>query len=192
MKGQLAAKARADEDVVWLSRPPICKACTYESMWAYGNHYRVDPKIGPLHMTFDFGVVCIFKQASRNSTKDQNMVMENLNYVVFKEILVMDYLNLRLVLFKCSLIPTNTWGNATICQDEHGFWLVNFAHQFPPMAEPHVFLVIVSQVRHCITLTLWFQNVARGHNCSCSVVDKITTTLNVTLVNLLIKVVVHN
>ncbi len=60
----------------------------------YGNHYRVDLEIGPMHMTFDFGVACIFKQASRNSIRDQNMVTANLNYVVLKEILVMDYSNL--------------------------------------------------------------------------------------------------
>ncbi len=44
---------------------------------------------------YDSRVACIFNQASCNSTKDQDMVMENLNYVgVLKEILVVDYLNL--------------------------------------------------------------------------------------------------
>jgi hypothetical protein len=57
------------------------------------------------------------------------MVMANLNFVeVLKEILV-DYSSLQLVLFKCSWIPTNTRNNVTIHQNEHGFWVVNFAHR---------------------------------------------------------------
>jgi hypothetical protein len=54
--------------------------------------------------------------------------MGNLNYIgVLKEILVVDYASLPMVLFTCSWIPTNTPGNATIHQDEHGFWVVNLA-----------------------------------------------------------------
>jgi hypothetical protein len=67
--------------------------------------------------------------------------MGNLNYIgVLKEILVVDYAGLPMVLFTCSWIPTNTQGNATICQDEHGFWVVNLAWRLPPMAEPYFFL----------------------------------------------------
>ncbi len=31
-----------DHDVLHFSYPPIRIAYTYKSMWAYGNHYRVD------------------------------------------------------------------------------------------------------------------------------------------------------
>jgi hypothetical protein len=61
VKAQLTVGAKVDEDVVWLSRPPVHKAWTYESMWVYGNHYHMDPKIGPMHVMYDFGVACIFK-----------------------------------------------------------------------------------------------------------------------------------
>jgi hypothetical protein len=78
-------------------------------MWVYINHYRVDMELGPMHLTYDYGVACIFRQASRSSTRDENMVMANLNYVgILKEILVVDYLGLLLVLFKGSWIPANT------------------------------------------------------------------------------------
>jgi len=108
-------------------------------------------EFGPMHLTYDFGVACIFRQASRSSTKDENMVMVNLNYVNILKVVV-DYLGLLLVLFKCSWILTNTQSNATIWQDEHGFWVVNFAHQLLPMVEPYVFPAIVNQVRAPLTL----------------------------------------
>jgi hypothetical protein len=73
----------------------------------YKNHYRVDMELGPMHLTYDFGVACIFRQASCSSTKDENTVMVNLNYVsIFK--VVVDYASLLLVLFRCSWILTNT------------------------------------------------------------------------------------
>jgi hypothetical protein len=74
------------------------------------------------------------------------MVLENLNYVSILKVVV-DYLGFLLVLFRCSWIPKNTRGNATIRQDEHGFWVVNCAHWLPPMLEPYLFPAIVSQVR---------------------------------------------
>lgn len=75
-------------------------------MWAY---YYVDLETRPMHLTYDSGVACIFKQVSCSSMRDWNMVMANLNYVgVLKEILVVDYLSLQLVLFKCFWILANT------------------------------------------------------------------------------------
>jgi hypothetical protein len=68
----------------------------------------MDMKLGPTHLTYDSRVACIFKQASHSSTMDENMVMANLNYIgVLKEILVVDYSGLLLVLFRCSWIPAN-------------------------------------------------------------------------------------
>jgi hypothetical protein len=148
VKSQLDVKVELDSNIMWLLRPLIRNAYVYESMWVYGNHYHVDMESWPLmHMTYDYGVACIFRQASHSSTRDHNMVMANLNYVVvLKEILVVDYSSLLLVLFNCSWIPTNTQGNATICQDGHGFWVVNFIRCLLPMVEPYVFPTFVSQV----------------------------------------------
>lgn len=98
-------------------------------MWAYGNHYRVDVETWPWHVVYDSGVACIFRQVSCSSTQDQNFVMGNLAYVgVLKEILVVDYVGLPMVMFKCSWIPSNTQGNTTIHQDEHGFWVRGELH----------------------------------------------------------------
>jgi hypothetical protein len=62
-----------------------------------------------MHMTYDSKVACIFRSTSCSSTRDHNMVMVNLNYIgVLKEIFVVDYFSLLLVLFECSWNPKNT------------------------------------------------------------------------------------
>jgi hypothetical protein len=79
--------------------------------------------------------------------------MGNLNYIgVLKEILVVDYASLHHVgVHMLTWIPTNTQGNATIHQDEHGLWVVNLARRLPPMAEPYVFRASMIQVRAWVT-----------------------------------------
>jgi hypothetical protein len=78
------------------------------------------------------------------------MVVADLQYVgILKEILVVTYSSLHACYFCCSWIPPNIWGSfSTICQDKHGFWLVNFANRLPPMEKPYVFLALVSQVSY--------------------------------------------
>jgi hypothetical protein len=69
--------------------------------------------IRPTHLTKDVGVACIFHQASQSSMRDQNRIIAKLNYVgLLKEILLVDYFGLRLVLFKCSWILFKLYGNA--------------------------------------------------------------------------------
>jgi hypothetical protein len=73
-------------------------------------------------------VACIFNQANHNSAQDQNIIVADLQYVgVLKEIVMANYLGVRLVLFKWSWILANVRGNTrTIQQDENGFWTMNF------------------------------------------------------------------
>ncbi len=126
-------------------------AYTYKNMWAYGNHYQVDDHEGPMvHVTYDSGMACIFKQGSQRSTWDRNIVVANLHYIgVLKEIIAMSYGGLRLALMKCSWIPINTHRNATVRQDEYGFWVVNRRWKVPTHVEPYVFPSTVSQVNPC-------------------------------------------
>jgi hypothetical protein len=85
-KGRLHNGLEMDANLVQLSHPPNHNAYIYNSMWAYGNHYQIDLETRPTHLTYDLGVACIFKQANRNSVRDQNMVVVNLQYVgVLKE-----------------------------------------------------------------------------------------------------------
>jgi hypothetical protein len=62
---QIANGVDVDLNVIHFSHPPNPIAYTYKSMWAYGNHYRVDEHEGRMvHATYDSGAACIFKQGS--------------------------------------------------------------------------------------------------------------------------------
>jgi hypothetical protein len=112
-----------DPDMVVYFHPPSTLAYTYNNMWAYGNHYKVDVETWPTHATYDSGVACIFRQGSCSSVQDKSIVMANLHYVgVLKEIIVVSYTSQRVTFVKCSWILIHTQGNAaTVRQDEHGF-----------------------------------------------------------------------
>jgi hypothetical protein len=101
------------QELVQLSHSPSHKAYMYNNMWEYGDHYRVDPDDGhPSHATYNYGVACIFIQASCSSIQDQNIIVADLQYVgMLKEIVVVNYSGLQLILFKCSWILANVCGN---------------------------------------------------------------------------------
>jgi hypothetical protein len=67
-----------NEDIICLSQPPFRIVESYASMWAYGNHYRVEGEIGNCHMTYESGITCIFIQGSCFSVMDHNVITTNL------------------------------------------------------------------------------------------------------------------
>jgi len=71
--------------------------------------------------------------------------MTNMHYVgVLKEIIDVSHGRLHFVVMRCSWIPVNTRGNATVKQDEYGFWLmVNHGRKVHGYVEPYVFPSIV-------------------------------------------------
>jgi hypothetical protein len=100
VKGKIHNGIKVDADLVWLSHPLNHNAYIYNNMWAYGNHYWIEPEIGPTNLTYDLGVACIFKQASRSSVRNQNMVVAYLQFVgILKEILVVTYPSLHVCYF---------------------------------------------------------------------------------------------
>ncbi len=104
MKQQLhVGLVEVSQELVQLFPPPSCKAYTYNNMWEYGNHYRADLEDGhPSHATYDSRVACIFIQVSHSLVQDQNIIVADLQYVkMLKEIVVVNYSGLQLVLFKC-------------------------------------------------------------------------------------------
>jgi hypothetical protein len=104
-----------DLDMVVHFCPSSTLAYTYNSMWAYGNHHKVDVEIGPTHAMYDSGVACIFKQGGHSSIGDKNIVMANLHYVgVLKEKKLMSYTSQHVILMKCSWIPIHMQGNETV------------------------------------------------------------------------------
>lgn len=70
-------------------------------MWAYNQHFRIKKKDSN-RMTFDYGVMLDFDQASRASTKDTNLIEGKIQYVgKIQEILQLDFRSFKCVLFKC-------------------------------------------------------------------------------------------
>ncbi len=69
VKDQLFSNVVINENIVQLSQPLARKTYTYEKMWAYGNHYCVDVELGLQHLSYDYVVTCIFRQASHSSTR---------------------------------------------------------------------------------------------------------------------------
>ena len=77
------------------------QARKYPAMWAYGRHYHVesvDVKIRSSHC----GIMVDFKQSSQASSKDKNIIEENLQYVgKIHEIIELDYCSFKCCIFKC-------------------------------------------------------------------------------------------
>jgi hypothetical protein len=109
VKIQMANGMAVDPNMVVYFRPPSTSTYTYNSMWAYGNHYRVDVETWPTHAMYDSCVACIFKQGSCSYVQDMNVVMANLHYVgVLNKIIVMSYTSQCITLMKCSWIHVHT------------------------------------------------------------------------------------
>ena len=74
---------------------------SYPAMWAYGRHYHVEI-IYIKRCSFDYGVMVYFKQSSRASSKDKNIIEGNLQYVgKIQEIIELDYWSFKCCIFKC-------------------------------------------------------------------------------------------
>lgn len=70
-----------DEDLLSLSLVPSSDALSFKSIWAYGNHFRVDIGDGREFMPYDSGVACMVSQPSRSSRRDRDIVISELKYV---------------------------------------------------------------------------------------------------------------
>lgn len=62
---------------VWAQINHISHTIKYPTMWAYGRNYHVDVK----KQSIDCDIMFFFKQYSCSSSKDKNIIKENLQYV---------------------------------------------------------------------------------------------------------------
>jgi len=62
VRTQMANGVAIDPNVAVYSCPPSALAYTYNNMWAYGNHYKVEFETRPTHATYDNGVACMFNK----------------------------------------------------------------------------------------------------------------------------------
>ena len=136
------------EDLVAISRLPSPVVKRYNSMSAYGFHFRADDEQGRSHKSFDAGVAAIITQTCRSSRSDRNPVEAALQYVgIINEILKIEYGHISFNVLNCSWIKPHLEGIPTMRVDEDGFWSVKFnARQTPPV-EPYIFPKDAKQVR---------------------------------------------
>lgn len=144
----LTASGREEsEEVMALSSPPSKKVCAFKSMTSYGSHYRVDlEEANNEHVTFDAGVAEV--GASRGSTYStgNGIVVELVRVGVLKDIWVLNYGNLNIVLMVVSWVGKHTDDTPRLCRDEYGFWLANMAARPRDTTNPYLLPALASQV----------------------------------------------
>lgn len=135
-------------DLLALSLPPSKRVCAFTSMTSFGSHYRVDmEEAGPRHVTFDSGVAEIGTR--RRGSLTSNCVQADLARVgVLKNILVLCYGNLSLVLMVVSWVAKHTEERPRLRRDAHGFWLANMAARPRDTTNPYILPALASQVVH--------------------------------------------
>jgi len=113
-------------------------------MWAYGHHYRVE-RVDEKRRSFDCGVMVDFKQPSRASSKDKNVIEGNLQYIgKIQEIIELDYRS-----FKCSIFKRKWYESFDRTQrhDIHsGLFSIDSSKYLPLDKEPYVLPIHCEQV----------------------------------------------
>lgn len=140
--------AEQDErpELMALSLPPSRKVCAFSSMTSYGSHYRVDMEEGgPRHVTFDSGVAEL--ESRRHGGNSSSTQVQLVRVGVLKNILVMCYGNLSIVLMVVSWVAKHTDDRPRLRRDEHGFWLANMAARPRNMTNPYLLPALASQVK---------------------------------------------
>ena len=113
-------------------------------MWIDGSHFRIE-KIDRTRMTQDCGIVASFKQQSRATVTDRNVIGDELMYVgKLQEIIEVDYRCFSTVLFRVAWFKSIYRGpNATIRLERSGFYAVDSSRLVSSTEEPYIF------PRHC-------------------------------------------
>lgn len=132
--------SNVDIELLRLSALPSRDAETYQQMWAYGNHYRVENERDNLgFVTQDYGIASIFG-AEEGRSAGVSMVG------VLKEIIVVRYSAQRRVVFRGSWIRNDPGPRSSMKVDQYGFTVVRFNDRIPRNTEPYVLPATVRQV----------------------------------------------
>ena len=137
--------SNVDIELLRLSTLPSREAQSYQQMWAYGNHYRVQND-GDEHgfVTQDYGIASIFG-AEEGQSAGVSMVG------ILKEIIVVRYSAQRRVVFRGSWIRNDPGPRPSTKLDQYGFTVVRFNDRIPRDREPYVLPATVRQVRQIMT-----------------------------------------
>lgn len=146
-------------DLMALSLPPSKKVCAFSSMISFGSHYRVDMEEGgPRHVTYDSGVAELAALAPAPCSSSNAVQVELVRVGVLKNILVLNYGPLNIVLMVVSWVAKHTDEQPRLRRDAHGFWLANMLARPRDTANPYLLPALASQVKYLLfpTCLSWF------------------------------------
>lgn len=136
-------------ELVALSLPPSKKVCAFSGMRSYGSHYRVEiEESGARHVTFDSGVAELDCSRRGHGASNMPVHVRLVRVGVLKNILVLSYGNLNLVLMVVSWVAPHTVERPRLQRDSHGFWLANMAARPRDTANPYMLPALASQVEY--------------------------------------------
>jgi hypothetical protein len=150
------------EQVEWpelmaLSLEPSKRVCAFSGMKSFGSHYRIDTEEGgPRHVTFDSGVAELHSRAAVRGANTNSVQVQLVRVGVLKNILVLSYGNLNIVLMVVSWVAKHTEERPRLRRDAHGFWLANMAARPRDTANPYLLPALASQVAYEATHTLHY------------------------------------
>lgn len=125
-------------------------------MASYGSHYRVDTEEGTSrHATYDSGVAEIVCEKPDPSSSRTGVQVQLVRVGVLKNILVLNYANLNVVVMVVSWVKPHTEENPRLRRDDHGFWLTNLSATPRDTTNPYLLPALASQVEwlcslHCL------------------------------------------
>lgn len=134
-------------ELMALSVPPSKKVCAFRGMTSFGSHYRVDKEEeGPRHVTYDSGVAELESRGGGRAHTANPVHVELVRVGVLKNILVLSYGNLNIVLMVLSWVAQHTEERPMLRRDPHGFWLANMAARPRDTTSPYLLPALASQV----------------------------------------------
>lgn len=140
-------------ELMALSLQPDKKVCAFNGMASYGSHYRVDVEEGGTrHVTYDSGVAELECRRRGRSSSNNSVQVELMRVGVLKNILVLCYGNLNIVLMVVSWVAKHTEERPRLRRDAHGFWLANMAARPRDTANPYLLPALASQVKRMFEL----------------------------------------
>lgn len=143
------AEQEERSDLMALSLPPSKKVCAFRGMTSFGSHYRVDMEEGcQRHVTFDSGVAELESRRRPRSLAGSSAHVQLARVGVLKNILVLSYGALSMVLMVVSWVAGHTEEQPRLRRDAHGFWLANLAARPRELTNPYLLPALASQVRY--------------------------------------------
>lgn len=134
-------------ELMALSLPPSKRVCAFSGMMSFGSHYRADKEEGVArHVTYDSGVAELESTMSTQSASDNVSQVQLVRVGVLKNILVLNYGNLRIVLMVVSWVAKHTDETPRLQRDAHGFWLANMNARPRDTTNPYLLPALASQV----------------------------------------------